>query len=298
MSWINLVVDVQQSEAEPLSDALAALGALAVSIEDAGAGSAAEQPIFGEPGMATDALWERCRVTALLAPDSRPGDLLARAAALAQLGGTPDFVVQGVPDADWVRITQAQFGPICISSRLWIVPTWHNPPDPRAINIALDPGVAFGTGSHPTTKLCLRWLDQHIAGGESVVDYGCGSGIVAIAALRLGAGSALGIDIDTQAVQAARQNAQHNGAPATFSLPTVEPMAQADITVANILPNPLKLLSAVLAQYTRPGGHIVLSGILSAQREALSACYAPWFNLSTYAEEEGWVCLHGRKREA
>ena len=249
--------------------------------------------------MATDALWERCRVSALLAPDTHPGDLIARAAALAKLCGTPDFVVQGVHDADWVRVTQAQFGPICISSRLWIVPTWHIAPDPCAINIALDPGVAFGTGSHPTTKLCLRWLDQHVEGGENVVDYGCGSGILAIAALRLGAGSALGIDIDTQAVEAARQNAQHNGALATFSLPTAPPpIARADITIANILPNPLKLLSSVLAQYTRPGGHIVLSGILSAQREALSACYAPWFSLSTYAEEEGWVCLHGRKRIA
>jgi ribosomal protein L11 methyltransferase len=298
LSWVNLVVDVEQSEAESFSDALADLGALAVSIEDAGAGSAEERPIFGEPGMATDALWERCRVTALLTADTRPAELVARAAALAQLGGTPDFVVQGVPDADWVRTTQAQFGPICISSRLWIVPTWHIAPHPGAINIALDPGVAFGTGSHPTTRLCLRWLDQHVEGGEDVVDYGCGSGILAIAALRLGAASALGIDIDEQAVQAARQNAQHNGALATFTLPTVQPMAQADITIANILPNPLKLLSSLLAQYTRRGGYIVLSGILSAQREAVSACYAPWFNLSTYAEEEGWACLHGRKRNA
>jgi ribosomal protein L11 methyltransferase len=295
LSWINLIIEVQKGEAEALSNALAELGALAVSIEDAAAGSEAEQAIFGEPGMATDALWERCRVTALLAPESNVRDLVVRAAVLARLVATPDFAIHGVQDADWVRITQAQFAPIQISSRLWIVPTWHSAPDPSAINIVLDPGVAFGTGSHPTTKLCLRWLDQHIEGGETLLDYGCGSGILAIAALRLGAGAALGIDIDPQAVAAARQNAQHNGTPAIFSLPTAEPIRQADITIANILPNPLKLLSSVLARHTRPGGHIVLSGILSTQREVLSTCYAPWVTLSTYAEEEGWVCLHGKK---
>lgn len=296
MTWINLIIDVQQADTEALSDALVELGALSVAIEDAGAGSDAEEPIFGEPGMAQDALWQRCRVTALLPSDVDPKDMVGRAGARAGLGAAPDFVVQGVEDADWVRLTRAQFQPIRISSRLWIVPTWHTAPDAGAINIQLDPGVAFGTGSHPTTRLCLRWLDEHIRGGESVVDYGSGSGILAIAALKLGAGSAIGIDIDAQAVDAGRQNAQRNATPAGFSLPANDLTPQADIVIANILANPLKLLAPLLAEYTRPGGHIALSGVLSGQHSAVRECYAPWFTMSVYAEEEGWVCLHGTRR--
>ena len=192
-------------------------------------------------------------------------------------------------DNDWVRLTQAQFEPIRISQRLWIVPTWHTPSDPGALNITLDPGLAFGTGSHPTTRLCLRWLDANIRGGESVLDYGCGSGILAIAALKLGAASAAGVDVDAQAVQSSRDNAAANRVAAHFFLPDDAPRQQADIVVANILTNPLKLLAPLLASSARPGGRIVLSGILEEQADDVANLYAQWFDLAPAIVEDGWA---------
>jgi ribosomal protein L11 methyltransferase len=176
-------------------------------------------------------------------------------------------------------LTQSQFEPIRISQRLWIVPTWHTPVDAAAINIVLDPGLAFGTGSHPTTRLCLRWLDENLRAGENVLDYGCGSGILAIAAMKLGAGSAYGVDVDAQAVQSSRDNALANQVDAKFDLP-VATLQPADIVVANILTNPLKMLAPLLAGATRQGGRIVLSGVLSEQAEDVMRVYAQWFDPS------------------
>ena len=196
-----------------------------------------------------------------------------------------------------MRLTQAQFEPIQISARLWIVPTWHVPSDPAAINIVLDPGLAFGTGSHPTTRLCLRWLDDNLRGGESVLDYGCGSGILAIAALKLGAAHAVGIDVDSQAVSASRDNAAANRVGnVQFYQPDNAPQGSHDLVVANILTNPLRMLAPLLANATRQGGQIVLSGILEEQAQDVMNIYRQWFDLNAPIFEEGWACLSGRKR--
>ena len=206
-----------------------------------------------------------------------------------------------------MRLTQSQFEPIPISPRLWIVPTWHTPSDPGAINIVLDPGLAFGTGSHPTTRLCLRWLDDHLQGGENVLDYGCGSGILAIAAIKLGAASATGVDVDSQAVQASRDNAIANRVTdIQFFLPNACPElcrrdalpGSFDLVVANILTNPLRMLAPLLANATRQGGHIVLSGILEEQAQEVMKIYQQWFDLNAPIFEEGWTCLSGCKRPA
>lgn len=290
--WLSLKIAADRDQAEPLSDALLAAGALAVSTEDRDAGTASEEAQFGEPGEAEPRAWRRNWVIALLSDDT---DVPALLGLLGLAPGT-EYTVDAVPEQDWVRLTQAQFDPIRITDRLWIVPSWHAAPRPDAVNIELDPGLAFGTGSHPTTRLCLLWLADHLHGGETLLDYGCGSGILAIAAARLGAARVVGVDIDPQAVTAARDNALRNHVQAEFCLPDDLPSMQADILVANILTNPLRALAPLLAGRVRPGGQIVLSGILEAQAEEVIAAYAPWFDLSLTGLEEGWALLAGPRR--
>lgn len=296
MAWVNVRFTVSADLAEPLSEALTQQGALSVGIDDAAAGTANEQAIFGEPGVPEGALWPACRVTALLSSDCDPADIARAAATAVGLAVPPPHEVEAVQEADWVRLTQAQFDPIAISDRLWIVPTWHQPPNADAVNITLDPGVAFGTGSHPTTRLCLAWLEENIQGGESVLDYGCGSGILAIAAAKLGASDVVGIDIDAQAVIAARNNAALNGVAARFDLPQRASPFSAHITLANILARPLQLLAPLLAKFTFPHGRIAISGILNSQAQEVMACYQPWFTMAIYKEDSGWVCLEGRRQ--
>jgi len=295
MSWLSLTVNADAAYAESLSEALLAFGALSVDMHDADADTPQEQAIFGEPGEPAAGLWSHNGVTALFAADADVEDILLQASLAAGLQQSPPHQITALQDNDWVRLTQSQFDPIRISQRLWIVPTWHMPVDAAAINIVLDPGLAFGTGSHPTTRLCLRWLDTNISGGESVLDYGCGSGILAIAALKLGAGKVYGIDVDAQAVQSSRDNAIANQVKADFSLPdgNLQPV---DIVVANILTNPLKMLAPLLASATRQGGRIVLSGVLSEQAEDVMRVYAQWFDLNPAVMEDGWVCLSGIKK--
>jgi len=296
MSWLTLIVDADVACAESLSEALLEAGALSVDVHDAEAGTELEQPVFGEPDQPPPSLWAHNRITALFPQDAPVEALLRRAAQAAGLTEAPHYRIETLADSDWVRQTQAQFDPIRISQRLWIVPTWHTPTDPDAINIVLDPGLAFGTGSHPTTQLCLRWLDQHLRRGESVLDYGCGSGILAIAAMKLGAASVIGVDLDPQAIQASRDNAIANQVAAHFYLPDEAPQIQADVVVANILTNPLKLLAPLLAGSTRSGGQIALSGILSGQAEEVQQIYGQWFDFKPPIVEDGWVCLSGVKR--
>lgn len=296
MAWLTLTVNADAKDADALSEVLLELGALSVDMHDADADTPAEQAIFGEPGEPTAHLWSHNRVTALFAKNAPIDDIMLEAARNIGLEQPPAYSTATLEDNDWVRLTQAQFNPIRISQRLWIVPTWHTPSDPGAINITLDPGLAFGTGSHPTTRLCLRWLDASITGGESVLDYGCGSGILAIAALKLGAASATGVDVDAQAVQASRDNAAANQVSAKFFLPDAAPKLQADIVVANILTNPLKVLAPLLANAVRQGGQIVLSGILSEQAAGVEKIYAQWFDLKPAIMEDGWACLSGIRR--
>ncbi|MDD5330614.1 MAG: 50S ribosomal protein L11 methyltransferase [Sulfuricella sp.] len=296
MSWLSLKIEADEQSAGRLSDALLDLGALSAGIEDADAETEHEQPIFGEPGEPVDSLWQHSIVSGLFPEEADIPAILAEAAAAAGLAEAPRHRVDKVEEQDWVRLTQSQFDPIMISPRLWIIPTWHTAPDPSAINLILDPGLAFGTGSHPTTHLCLQWLEKHIRGGESVLDYGCGSGILAITAKKLGAGNVHGVDIDPQAVVASRQNAEQNRVDAGFGLPDTAPKTPVDIVVANILANPLKVLAPALAQAVRHDGQIVLSGVLAPQAEETLAIYRQWFDIGVAGETDGWVCLAGTKR--
>jgi ribosomal protein L11 methyltransferase len=294
MHWLSITIETDASNAEALSDALMSLGALSVETTDADAGSPDENAVFGEPG-APSTLWDRNKVTGLFNSDVDAANIVEEAARICSLSETLVFTHTAIAEQDWVKLTQEQFQPIPISDRLWITPTWHSLSKPDAICLLLDPGLAFGTGSHPTTALCLRWLDNHIKGGESVLDYGCGSGILTIAALKLGAKIGIGVDIDPQAVEVSKKNAQLNQVSAQFYTANEFRDIQADIVVANILANPLKVLAPALAKATVKNGAVVLSGILQEQTESVVAIYSSWFNMHTVIEKDGWVCLHGTK---
>jgi ribosomal protein L11 methyltransferase len=207
----------------------------------------------------------------------------------------PAFTLRSVADQDWVRLTQSQFEPMLIGERIWVVPSWHSAPDPDAIILELDPGLAFGTGSHPTTRLCMEWLEKNPPLDQSVLDYGCGSGILAIVAKKLGAAQVDGVDIDPQAITSAEFNATRNQCAIDFSLPNKISNATYDVVVANILANPLKLMAPMLANKVAPGGALVLSGVLERQADEVAAVYAPFIQLSVWQEREGWVALHGRR---
>jgi ribosomal protein L11 methyltransferase len=299
MSYRELIVELAREHAEALSDALLELGALSVSVEDADADTPDEQPLFGEPGLTPErTAWTHSRVIALLAPEHEPAVLLAAAANELGLADTPSFSVREVEEQDWVRLTQSQFDPIPIGERIWVVPSWHAAPDPDALVLELDPGLAFGTGSHPTTRLCMEWLEQSVKKGESVLDYGCGSGILAILAKKCGADPVIGIDIDPQAVESARHNSERNHADVTYGLPDDCPAGEFDIVVANILSNPLKLMASMLSSRVKPGGRIALSGILARQAEEVAQIYRQWIDIDVWREHEGWVCLAGTRRES
>jgi ribosomal protein L11 methyltransferase len=306
----ELVLHCQEAQAKALSDVLLEAGGLSVSVEDADFGTEDEHPLFGEPGTEPDVqAWERNRVVVLLPDDVDPAQMLEQALAETGLESAliEDWSLREVPDADWVRLTQSQFRPIHIAQRLLIVPSWHRD-DPGVpglngtaaqengdIHIELDPGLAFGTGSHPTTHLCLSWLEAELLPGANVLDYGCGSGILAIAARKLGAGATLAVDIDPQAVQSTQYNASVNQVDLTALLPDALPDGAFQVVVANILSNPLKVLAPMLSARVAAGGHLVLSGVLERQAEEVAAAYAPWLNMSVWRERDGWVCLHGRK---
>ena len=295
MSYQQITINVNDAVAERLADALMENGALSAAIEDAYAGTENEQAIFGEPGMPTEQIWQQSKVIALFGEND---DAAAMIQAASQACGLKDlaYTSEILADQDWVRLTQAQFDPIQISERLWITPSWHEAPNSNAVNLQLDPGLAFGTGSHPTTRLCLKWLDTQLKGSESVLDYGCGSGILTIAALKLGAGSAVGVDIDEQAIRASKDNAAQNNVDAQFYLPDGLPQGQFDIVVANILANPLRMLGEMLAARTKQGGRIVLSGLLDEQVEELSGIYSQWFDIEPAEIDEGWARISGVKR--
>jgi ribosomal protein L11 methyltransferase len=286
--------DAPAAETESWSDALLAAGALSVDVSDPAAGTPEETPQYGEPGEPGEQLWPVSRLSALFAPGIDPQAAL-RIASEAVALPAPPHETYVVAEQDWVRATQAQFGPIRIAEGFWIVPSWAQAPQPDALNLRLDPGLAFGTGSHPTTSLCLEWMRMHIHGGESLLDYGCGSGILAIAGARLGADRVVGTDVDHLAMKASADNAHANSVAATFVLPDALMPEIFDIVVANILANPLTLLAPALALRVRPGGRIALSGILEPQAEAVAAAYARWFKLVTWRSRDGWVVLAGER---
>ncbi|NDU91965.1 MAG: 50S ribosomal protein L11 methyltransferase [Ferrovum sp.] len=295
MAWTRLIAEVPADQAEVLSDALMACGALSASIEQNLATGHPEIEVFGEPGEPPPALWPHCLVDALIPLTTDAHALMREAVIVAGLPEAPAYQSDVVADQDWVRLTQSQFDPIPAAPGLWIVPTWHEPPDPRALNIRLDPGQAFGTGSHATTQLCLAWLVQHRPVNQCVLDYGCGSGILAIATRMLGAGSVTGVDIDPAAVEAARDNATRNTVVIDFCLPDALPEGQFDGIVANILAAPLAVLAPLLIGRLKPGGWITLSGILARQADMVMEAYQPACTLMLHSQSGDWVCLSGVK---
>ncbi len=301
----ELVLSCAEDRAEALSDVLLELGVLSVSVEDADSGTEHETPLFGEPGGEPDVqAWHRNRVVALL-PDDLELEILLD--ALQDQTGedySNSAALRDVADTDWVRLTQSQFDPISITDQIWIVPSWHreNPEVPSAtdgqnpILIELDPGLAFGTGSHPTTHLCAQWLAASLQPDQTVLDYGCGSGILAIIAAKLGARDVIGVDIDEQAVESTRYNAQNNKVDITASLPDGLQPGTFDVVVANILSNPLKVLAPMLCARVAPGGQLILSGVLERQAQEVAAAYAPWIEMTVWQSHEGWVCLSGTRK--
>lgn len=296
MPWLSATLQTDASHAEPLCDALLEQGALSATIEDADAGTPDEQPQFGEPGSVNSPGWAHSRVVVLFEAGADVAAALAAASAACGLAAPPRHTVDEVAEQNWVQLTQSQFDPIRVSERLWIVPSWHAAPDPAAVNLVLDPGMAFGTGSHPTTRLCLEWLERIVVPGRSLLDYGCGSGILAIAAAKLGAAPVDGVDIDRQAVEAARRNAEANAVAARFVEADTGLAGEYDLVVANILSNPLRLLAPALCARVRgSGGRLALSGILVEQAEDIIDCYRPWIALAVADQRDGWVCLAGEK---
>jgi ribosomal protein L11 methyltransferase len=288
-----------ESRVEVLCDALEALDALSVSVEDADAQTDAEQALFGEPGMpAPKAGWQRSRVVALYDSEALSRDALALLQAQDFFADCSVLGLQELAQQDWVRLTQSQFTPVAITPEFWIVPTWHEPPKQARVIIRLDPGLAFGTGTHPTTRMCLRWVAQHGhpqtgASGNPlgrVLDYGCGSGILAIGAAKYGAIDIDAVDIDEAAVQSTGLNAQANQVTLKTGLPAIA-MGVYQTVLANILATPLKVLAPLLCSRVAPGGSLVLAGILERQAQELTDAYAPYCQLKVADQEDGWILM-------
>lgn len=290
MAWIQFIFGSTPSAAEALSDALAECGASAVTFEDN-----ADQPIY-EPAIGETPLWSATRVVALFDADTDTKHVINTLASLLAPETIPTFQIEAVEDKDWVREWMDSFHPISFGEKLWICPSWHQPPQPDAVNIMLDPGLAFGTGTHPTTALCLNWLDQADVKGKYVIDYGCGSGILAIAAALLGAKKVIGVDTDPQALQATQANAERNGVTIDTYFPDDCPDERCDVLLANILAGPLQSLAERLASLTKPNADIVLSGILDVQADAVSKSYQPWFEMQSPTLKDEWTRIVGQRR--
>ncbi|TWH64642.1 ribosomal protein L11 methyltransferase [Azomonas agilis] len=292
MSWLQLRLAITPEQAPDYEDRLLDLGAVSVTYMDA-----EDQPIF-EPDLGTTPLWSRTHLLALFEAEVQEEDLLAHLRLLFA-EPLPELHLERLAEQDWERSWMDNFQPLRFGQRLWIVPSWHEAPDPEGVNLLLDPGLAFGTGTHPTTALCLEWLDAQDLTGQSVLDFGCGSGVLAVAALLLGAQQAVGTDIDPQALEASRDNAGRNGIAAErfpLYLPEQLPRDQFDWVLANILAGPLVQLAPTLTAHVKQGGHLVLSGILKEQAEEVRAAYADCFDLAPTTEREGWVRIEGVRR--
>lgn len=289
MAWLQLKLLSQANEAERLSDLLTEVGAVSVTFLDA-----ADQPLF-EPLPGETPLWDQTLVIGLFTADIDTEALIGQ---LQQQWGTtplPSYRWEALEDQDWERVWLEHFKPMSFGKRLWIIPSGFTPPDANAVNIHLDPGLAFGTGTHPTTAMCLRWLDRNPPQGQQVIDYGCGSGILAVAAAKLGAGNVIATDIDPQALLATQDNASQNNIENKIQsfLPAAMPEVSVDLLLANILAGPLQQLAIHFARYTRSGGELVLAGLLTEQADELITHYSQWFAMDIDQQVEQWVCLHG-----
>jgi ribosomal protein L11 methyltransferase len=290
----ELILLAPVDEVEILSEALDALDALSVSVEDADAQTPAEQALFGEPDMPPPkAGWERSRIVSLFATEALARDAAGVLAAQDFFAGCRVVAIQPVPDQDWVRLTQSQFEPVEITPEFWIVPTWHEPPAEAKQLIRLDPGLAFGTGTHPTTRMCLRWIAGQGSAGKDlgrILDYGCGSGILAIGAAKFGASDIDAVDIDQAAVESTWANAEANHVVLKAGLPE-KATGKYQTVLANILATPLKVLAPLLCSHVDKGGHLVLAGILDRQAEELKEAYAPYCQLTVHDTQEGWILM-------
>jgi len=296
----ELVLLAREEQVESVSDALMELEALSISVEDADADTPSEQALFGEPDMpAPKAGWQRSTLRALFPDESSATEAAALLLAQEWAADLQVHSLQPVPEQDWVRLTQSQFAPVEITPTFWIVPSWHEAPDAATQVIRLDPGLAFGTGTHPTTRMCLRWIATHEAAvrGRRVLDYGCGSGILAIGAALFGAAPIDAVDIDPAAIQSTQDNAQANRVTLEAGLPECagSPSAAYPLVLANILATPLKLLAPLLSAHVAAGGHLVLAGILERQAAELQAAYAPWLALEVSDREDGWILMTARR---
>ncbi|RUO24096.1 50S ribosomal protein L11 methyltransferase [Aliidiomarina minuta] len=292
MAWIQLTLSSNEAHARQLGDVLMANGAQAVTYRDG-----KDAPIF-EPGPGEVQLWEHTLVTGLFDAAHNMPALIKRLRQVRYLGADFNYKTDPLEDKDWEREWMDNFKPIQFADNLWVVPSWHEAPDPNAANILLDPGMAFGTGTHPTTALCLQWLAEQDLSGKTIVDFGCGSGILGIAALKLGAARCVGIDIDRQALIATRDNAERNGVADRFEvyLPTEQPSLAADLVVANVLAGPLQELSDVILAYVGDSALIAMSGILERQAEQVIQAYQPTINFAPQRQSEEWVLLHGQRQ--
>ena len=291
MPWIQLRIQTTEHHAEQVSDMLIGWGAQAVTFIDS-----KDTPIY-EPLPGEVLYWHDTTVMGLFEADHPMQTVLDKLQQTALFKQGLNYKLEQLEDKDWEREWMDNFHPIQFGERLWVCPSWRDIPDPTAINVLLDPGIAFGTGTHPTTALCMQWLDAHIQPEQTVVDFGCGSGILAIAALKLGAKRVVGIDIDPQAIQASLANAERNGVADKLELylPKDQPCLSADVVVANILAGPLAELNQVIAAYVRPGGNLVMSGILPQQAEQVMAAYRDRFEFDPVVEQDEWVRLSARK---
>jgi ribosomal protein L11 methyltransferase len=284
-----------EARVDVLSEALDALDALSVSVEDADAETEHEQALFGEPGMPPPKDgWQRSKMVALFAKEEEAQEAAVLLAAQDFFESCQILSIAAVPDQDWVRLTQSQFAPVEITPEFWIVPTWHEPPAQAREVIRLDPGLAFGTGTHPTTRMCLRWIATHAVTSQRVLDYGCGSGILAIGAAKFGASHIDAVDIDEAAVTSTELNAQANGVELNAGLPELA-QGTYNTVLANILATPLKVLAPLLCSHVQAGGHLVLAGILERQEEELIQAYAPHLTLKVADREDGWILMTAQR---
>ena len=291
---VELRLHCPQDQVELISDALMALDALSVSVEDADAHTDQEQALFGEPNMPAPAAgWLRSHLIALFVDEALARDAAKLLALQPFFENSTLLNINAVPEQDWVRLTQSQFEPVPITPTFWVVPSWHEPPAGAQWVLRLDPGLAFGTGTHPTTRMCLKWIAQHPPKGQRVLDYGCGSGILAIGAAMLGAASVDAVDIDPDAVTAAQANALANQVDLNLGLPEVA-VGVYPLVVANILAAPLKVLAPLLCSHVETGGSLLLAGILERQTMDIQAAYQPYMNLQVADTQEGWVLMHGQ----
>ncbi|MBD3609132.1 MAG: 50S ribosomal protein L11 methyltransferase [Gammaproteobacteria bacterium] len=292
MSWQQLHLQLPASQVDAISDSLSEMGAAAVTLSDA-----EDKPIF-EPPIGTTPLWDHTQITGLFDTMYEMDKVLSELKNQFGDSAILQWQVEELPEQDWERAWMDDFQPMQFGQNLWIIPSWHEAPDPDAANIELDPGLAFGTGTHPTTALCLEWLDAHPPRGLQAIDFGCGSGILAIAALKLGADRVTGTDIDPQALQASKDNADKNRVSDRLDLYLADKMPDkpVDLLMANILANPLQELSESIAQLVNTGGHIILSGILAEQADAVVETYAQWFEMGPVVQKEDWVRLEGVKK--